>query len=285
SFSAPLAGDHYLIQQTRQYLRILRDFRNGYVNDLAEPWLHYEYGGDCAIRQSIAGHQISFSRHMPDAPPEPKPEWIRETINGETVHRTTVPALDPENRLSVGDAQIVAFGDVPDYSDDTLVLRVSLQDTSPATVRQATLSVDDRTWLLNRMEMTLFLGAGAFGHKSVDYWAAGETAEQILSAMAQPSRVVVAATIVPPRAASEAPDVPVPNEPVSETPVSTSGYFGPAPSVSESAGASVQPSVPAADSYRVQEEPAAPVIRLDSRSTQLSREIETFRACYAAERQ
>src|SRR5690606_8114802 len=68
SFSAPLAGDHYLIQPTRQYLRILRDFRNGYVNDLAEPWLHYEYGGDCAIRQSIAGHQISFSRHMPDAP-------------------------------------------------------------------------------------------------------------------------------------------------------------------------------------------------------------------------
>jgi hypothetical protein len=284
-FSAPLAGDHYLAQQTGQYLRILRDFRSGYVSDLSEPWLHYEYEGYCAIRQSVAGHQISFSRRMPDAPPEPKPEWIRETVNGETVHRATVPVLDSENRLPAGDAQIVAFGDVPDYADNALGLRVSLQDTSPATVRQATLSVDDRTWLLNRMEMNLFFHAGAPGHKSVDYWAAGETAEQILAAMAQPSRVVVSATLVPSRAASEVRDVPMPNEPASEMPVSTNGYFGPAPPVSESAGLSVQPTVPAADSYRAQEEPAEPVIRLESRSTQLSREIKAFRACYAAERQ
>lgn len=281
-FSAPLAGDHYLIQQTSHYLRILRDFRNRHISDLAQPWLHYEYEGFCTIRQSVAGHQISFSRRMPDAPPEPKPDWIRETINGETVHRATVPLLYPETRLPAGDAQIVAFGDVPGYADDVLVLRVSLQDTSPSTVRQATLSVDDRTWLLNRMEI-LFFGAGASGHKSVDYWAAGETAEQILTAMAHPSRVVVSATIVPPRTASELLDGTLPNEPASEMPVSTNGYFGPAPPVSGSAGSAVQPSVRAADSYGGQEEPEEPVIRLDSRSTQLSREIETFRACYAAE--
>lgn len=206
--SAPLGGDHYLSQQTGQYLRILRDFRNGRVNDLAEPWLYEEIGGYCSITQSIKGHQISFSRRMPNAPPEPKPEWVGEMIDGETVYRATVPVVDLANRIPVGDAEIVAYGDVPDYGN-ALLLSVSLQDKSPAPVRQASLSVGHRTWSLNRMETNLLLRAGASEHKTIEYWADGEVAEQMLAVMAQPSEVVVSATIVSRNADSGIHDVPL----------------------------------------------------------------------------
>lgn len=212
--SAPLGGDHYLNQQTSQYLRILRDLRNGRVSDLAEPWLYEEIGDFCSITQSIKGHQISFSRRMPDAPPEPKTEWVVETIDGERVYRATVPLVDLENRLPVGDAEIVAYGDIPDYGN-ALRLSVSLEGMSPASLRHASLSVGHRTWSLNRMEMNLLLHAGASGHRSIEYWAAGDVAEQILAAMAQPSEIVVTVSIVSPNADSGVRDVPLLRE---ETP-------------------------------------------------------------------
>lgn len=282
--SASLSGDHYMSQQTVQYLRILRDFRNGHVSDLAEPWMYEESRGYCSIKQSIKGHQISFSRRMPDALSEPKPVWTQEAINGEMVHRATVPLVDEENRIPVGDAEIVAFGDVPDRDVDALLLSVGLQDMTPATVRQARFSVGDRTWPLNRMETNLILVAGAGVHNSVEYWTAGETAEQILEALEQPSEIIVSATIVPSQETFEPPDVAPPDDPARGMTGSKSNYVGPAP-LPESTGSSAMPSVSVANSYRIEEQPPEPDLRLVSRSTQLSGVIKNFRACYAGERQ
>ncbi|MEX0976987.1 MAG: hypothetical protein WDZ50_07815 [Woeseia sp.] len=278
--SASLGGAYYMSRQTVQYLRILRDFRNGHVSDLAEPWMYEESRGYCSIKQSIKGQQISFSRRMPDAPSEPEPVWTHETINGETVHRATVPLVDDENRIPVGAADIVAFGEVPDRNVDALFLSVSLQDTSPAAVRRARISVGDRTWSLNRMEANLLLRAGAGVHNSIEYWTAGETAEQILEALVQPSEIVVSATIVSSQEAFGRPDVFPPEETASQLSGSTSDYVGPIP-LSESADSSAMPNVRAAHSYRIEEEAPEPVLRLVSRSTQLSGVIKSFHACYA----
>ena len=80
--------------------------------------------------------------------------------------------------MPAGNVEVVVFGDVPYYPDDALMLKVSLAERSPAPVRQAKLSVGDRTWSLNRVEMNLSL-PGASAHTVIDYHAAGDVAEQM----------------------------------------------------------------------------------------------------------
>ena len=284
-FSAPLSGDRYQAQLANRYLRIIRDFRNGVVNDLAEPWMFGESDGYCSIWHSIRGNQIRFTGRTPDAPQQPKPDWTQETINGETVYRTTVPLLDADTKLPSGDAEIVAFGEVPDYPDDALMLRVSLPERSPAPVRQATLSVGARTWSLNRMEMNLSL-PGASAHTVVEYYGAGDVAEQILSAMAQPSDIVVSAAVVAANIDSDpTPEVPPPDQDSFVRAPSKGDYFGQALPETSFTRPAVTPSVRAAGSFGAQKEPPQPVLRFESRSTQLSGVIQSFRDCYAGDEQ
>jgi hypothetical protein len=283
--SASLSGHHYGTQQIGQYVSILRDYRRGRVKDLAEPWMYEESQGYCFIKQRIKGHQIVFSRRMHDAPPEPKPEWLEETLNGETVYRATVPLVDVDTNIAVGDAEIVAFDDIPDYENDALLLSVSLQDTTPATVRQTTFSVGNRTWALNRMETNLALLPGDSIHKVVEYWASGEVAEQILSAMGQPSEIVVSATIVPANDASEIHEIPQPDAPFVDKALSTGDFVVQSPPRSGSTSPTAELDVRAAERYRGQEEPAEANLRLESRSTHLSDVIKGFHACYEGRRQ
>jgi hypothetical protein len=279
-FSAPLSGDRYQVQFANRYLRIIRDFRNGVVNDLAEPWTYGEYEGQCSINHRIRGHQISFSRGSPGGPQHPIPDWTQESINGETVYKATVSMIDLDSKMPSGEAELVAFGNVPDFANDKLVFKVSLQERSPAPARQATLSVGDRTWSLNRMEMNLTL-AGASTHKAVEYYAAGDVAERILSAMVQPSDIVVTATVVASNSAPTDAEVPPPDQPSFGVAPSKDDFLVQAAPGLSSTRPSAAPNVRAADSNRSQSKPPEPVLRVESRSTQLTSVIQSFRACYA----
>lgn len=281
-FSAPLSGDRYQAQLANRYLRIIRDFRNGVVNDLAEPWMFGGSGGYCSIWHSIRGNQFRFSRRTSDAPQQPKPDWTQELINGETVYRTNVPTFDTDTNLPAGMVEIVAFGDIPDYPDDALMLTVHLQEASPAPVRQATLAVGSKTWSLNRVEMNLSL-PGASAHTVLDYHAVGDAAEQILSAMAEPSDIVVSATVIASNINSEPPDVPPPDQESFVRAPSKDVYFGQAAPETSSTRPAVTPNLRPAGSYGAQKEPPQPVLRVESRSTQLSDAIKSFRACYAGD--
>lgn len=279
-FSVLLSGNQYQAQVANRYLWIIRDFRNGTVNDLAEPWMFGESDGYCSLRHSVRGNQISFGRRTADAPQQPKANWTQETINGTTVNKTIVPSYTADSKMPAGNVEIVVFGDVPDDAGDALMLRVSLAERSPAPVRQAIFSVGNRTWSLNRMEMNLSLLGGS-AHKVVEYYGAGDVAEQILSAMAQPSDIVVSATVVASDLASAPPEVSPPDQDTLILAPSKDVYFGqPAPETS-STRPSATPKARAGGSYGVQEEPPNSVLRVESRSTQLSSVIQSFRACYA----
>ncbi len=281
-FSATLSGDRYQPKLANSYLRIIRDYRNGVVNDLAEPWMFRESDGYCSIWHSIRGNQIRFRRRTPDAPQQPKPDWTQELINGETVYRTKVPTFSADTNLPAGMVEIVAFGNIPDFADDVLMLSVHLQEASPAPVWQATLSVGSKTWSLNRVEMNLSLPGGS-AHTVIDYHAVGDAAEQILSAMAQPSNIVVSATAVVPNTNSEPPDVPPPDQESFVQAPSNDVYFGQAAPETSSTRLAVTPKVRPAGPYGAQKEPPQPVLRVESRSTQLSGAIESFQACYAGD--
>ncbi len=281
-FSATLSGDQHQAQLANKYIRIIQGFRDGVVSDLAEPWTFGEFGGYCSILQSIGGNQIKFTRRTPNAPQQPKPDWTQELINGETVYRANAPTLDPETNLLVRTVEVVAFGAMPDYADDALTLSVHLQEARPAPVRQATLSVGSRTWSLNRVEMNLTL-RGRLALTVIDYHAYGAAAEQILSAMSEPSDIVVSATLIASDINSGPPDVSPPAQESFVRAPSSDNYLGQAPPETSSTRPAVTPSVRAASSYRAQKELPQPVLRVESRSTQLSGAIKSFRACYAGD--
>jgi hypothetical protein len=279
-FSAALSGNLYPSQQAHQYLRILRDFRDGRVGDLAEPWDLADSDGYCSIWQSVKGNRITFTRRKPDAPQQTRPEWTQDTANGETVYRATVPLIDKENSLRSGTAEVAAFGTNPDVDDNALFLRVTLLEQSPAAVRQASVSVGNTTWSLNRMEINLPVG-DATKHKVTEYWEAGVAAERILAAMLRPADIAVRATIVTPNAASEADNEPPPGQ--AGLAVATPGgdFIGQAPPRANATRQSARLNPPSETPYRGKKEPAEPVLRVESRSTQLSSVIQRFRACYA----
>ena len=279
-FSASLSGDLYPSQQAHQYLQILRDFRDRRVGDLAEPWELADSDGGCSIWQSVKGNRITFTRRKPDAPQQPRPEWTQDAANGETVYRATVPLIDKENGLHAGTAEVAAFGANPDVDGDALLLRVTLLEQSPTVPRQASVSVGNRSWSLNRMETILRVGDG-MTHKVAEFWEAGATAERILSAMLRPSDIAVTATIVTPNAASEADNEPPPGQAGLAVATADGDFFGQAPPRASATRPSARLNPPSETPYRGKEEPAEPVLRVESRSTQLASVIQRFRACYA----
>lgn len=272
-FSAPLRGDRPMARRANDYLRILRDFRNGAVSDLAEPWLFGEFSSYCTVRHRVGGNNISFRRATPGTPQQPTPDWTQETIGGKKVYRAIVPTYDADSRSPSGEAEVVVFGEIPENSNDALTLTVSFPESSPAPVREATLAVGDRTWSLNRMETNL-AALGTPVYKMVHYIRTGDVAEQILSAMTQPSNIVVTATMVESTMDSEFPGAPPPDQDVVKV--------VPAP---DSPRPSATLNDRAARPYWTRKEPPAAVLRVESRSTQLSNVLQSFRACYAGDAQ
>ena len=135
-------------------------------------------------------------------------------------------------------------------------------------------------WPLNRMEMHLSI-AGASAHTIVEYYVAGDIAEKILSAMTQPSDIALSATLVLSDTASVPPEVPPAEQGLLVHAPTKDAFFGQAPPETSSTRASSTSDLRAARSYRAQKEPPDPVLRVESRSTQLPNVIESFQACHA----
>ncbi|TFG39816.1 MAG: hypothetical protein E4H42_05325 [Chromatiales bacterium] len=204
-------------------------------------------------------------------------------INGETAYRANVPTFAAETNVPAGMVEIVAFGEFPNYADDALSLGVYLQERSLDPVRRhVTLSVGSKTWSLNRVEMTVSL-SGASTHTIIEYHAAGDAAEQILSAVTEPSDIVVSATVLVSNNDPEAGGVPPPNQGAFTPARSNDDYFGPAPPETSSVRPTVTPNVGPAGMRRVQKDHPQPVLRVESRSTQLSGVIKSFRDCFSGD--
>lgn len=281
-FSAPLDGDQPMARRANDYLRMLRDFRNGAVGDLAEPWLFGKISGYCTAWHRVGGNTISFRRAAPGTPQQPMPDWTQETTGGKKVYRAIVPTYDVDSQSPSEEAEMVVFGEIPEYSNDALTLTVNLLETPPAPVREATLSAGDRTWSLIRMETDLSV-LGRPVHKMVEYFAIGDVAEQVLSAMTRPSAIVVAATVVESTMDSALPGAPPPDEDFVEMAPSMDNGFGQvAPGLTRRTATLNDR---AARTYRTRKEPPATVLRVETRSTQLPNVIQSFRACYSGDEQ
>ncbi len=275
-FSAGLISDDHLAQLSNSYVRILRDFRNGVGADLSEPWMFRELEGTCVLLHGVRGNQISFSRNKADAAEQIKQNWARETVDGKAVYRSTVD--------TVGAMEVVVTGDLPTYPDGAQMLSVSLPERSPVPLRNARLSVGTQSWSLYRVEAAMSI-SGLPATTTVDYKIGGEAAEQILSAMMEPSDIVVTATLATtsdndtggPIEAHQAGDDSVNRAPVDDN------YFGPVPPETNATAPEIVSVEGGVSPYPAQEEPPETVLRMETRSTHLANAIERYRACYSEE--
>lgn len=279
-FSAPLSGDHYQTKLASRYLTILRGFRAGRVDDLAEPWTYSEHMGQCAVSQSVRGNHISFYVRGPGAPAAPAPMWTRDSIDGQTVYRATVPFYDLDTKLPSGEGEMIAYGEVPDHNSDDVILRVSMQERQPPTMRQATISVGKMTWPLLRME-TIVNFSDVSTHTSVEYYATGQSAEQILSTMMSPSDIVVSARIATSSSSESEPEISSPNQPSFGVVSADDSYFGQTAPERSITSESQEANANTKRRYQPKQEPPEPILRIQSRSTQLSRVLKQFEACHA----
>lgn len=255
--------------------------RDAVVRDLSEPWIFREYEGACSLSHLVGSQAITFSRATPDAQGKSMQGWTRETVDGKTVYRSSASSAGANSVSPSRDIEVVVTGNMPEYPIGVQMLSISFQERPPAPERQAIISVGSQSWPLYRMENSI-----SFGNiptiTQVSYQVGGEVSEQVLSAMSKPSDVVVSAVLVNPRI--------VDSEPPTETSqigrgsvtqaVQGDDYFSQAPPESGLTKPQIARSAGGARTYQSRKEPPEPILRLESRSTQLSAVLEDYQACY-----
>jgi len=280
-FSATLTGERNLTQLSSSYVRILRNFRDGVVRDLSEPWIFGEYEGTCFLSHNVDGNQIRFSRRKANAPEIPNQDFTRETVNGKTILRSTTSSAGANSTSPVGNVESVVAGDFPEYPVDGPMLSVLFLEMPPAPARQATVTVGTQSWPLYRMETTFSFGDTQTS-TIIMHLVGGEVSEKILLAMTKPSDIVVSAVLVnEPIVDSEpAPEASQLDQVSAFQAKQNDAYFGQTLPEADSSSPRIASSTGRTRSYKAQKEPPEPVIRLETRSTQLPAEVEPYEACY-----
>lgn len=280
-YSASLDGEQYPTQLTNSYQRILREFRDGVIRDLSEPWMFAEYEGACSLSHNVGGHLISIGRGIPDGQGQLAQDWAHEKVDGKTIHRGRTRAVGSGSTSPLLDVEVVVVGDIPDYPIDTQMLTITFQEPTPASVRQAIISVGSRSWPLYRVEESISI-SGLPTMTNVSYQVGGEVSEQILSAMSKPSDVVVSAVLVnsPSVNSKSLPEVSQLDQGSVTLAPQGDDYLSQLPPESGSMKPETTSSGGAIRAYGSQKNPPEPVLRLDTGSTQLPAVLKSYQACY-----
>ncbi len=280
-YSASLNGEQYSTQLSNSYQRILREFRDGAIRELSEPWIFSEHEGACSLLHNVGGHGISFGRSTPDAQQQFTQDWIHEKVDGKTIYRGRTSSVGSNSSSPILDVEVVMVGDIPDYPIDSQMMTIAFNEQAPAPVRRATITVGNTSWTLYRVEESISI-SGISPMTNVSYKVGGEVSEQILSAMRKPSDVVVSAVLVnSPNidSASSVEDSP-PNRGSVTLEPPEDDYFSQVPPESGSVRPEITSSGGAKRAYGSRNELPKPVLRLETRSTQLPAVLESYQACY-----
>lgn len=194
------------VQLDREYLRVLREYRDGAVDDLSEPWVLADSETSCSISHVIDEHRVVFGREKADG--SISPTWTREFIDGKTIVKGEAKSGGKDSAAPLRDFEVVIVG-MPEYPDGALTLDIVFDERQPAAERRASITVGDQTWSLFRTEQSASFG-GVQMPTMVRYMVAGNEAEQIFSAMKTPTdftaSAVLSETIDPAPPASQSPE-------------------------------------------------------------------------------
>ncbi len=205
-FSGHLDGHNHRTAVPTRYASILRQYRNGAIADLSEPWQFSDTGISCGLNQRIKNNFIGFGFFYSDLAilaahglsVEPVDGQIRFKLGGNP------PGTDWADSLPK--PQVNESSDLPDYAPQDLRFNVSLGESTAEVVRQASIQVGTDTWSLFRTQQTVTLE----NHRprtSIEYGIGGHAAQKILDAMSKSGKIAISATLVStPNTASAAQD-------------------------------------------------------------------------------
>lgn len=280
-FSASLNGGQRPNQLSNSYQRILREFRDGVIRDLSEPWTFGKHEGACSLSHTVGGHRISFGRGTPDSQERSAQDWTREKVDGKTVYSGRSRSTGANSSSPLHDVEVVVVGDIPEYPIDAQMLSIELQEQTPAPVRQATITVGNRSWQLYRVEAFISI-SGMPPITQVNYKVGGDVSEQILSAMGEPTDIVVSAVLVnSPRAdsGSSSEAFQLGQGSIILAPPGD-GYLSNKPQTAGQLKPETSPTFGSARVVQTPRGPSEPILRLETRSTQLAPALKEYKACY-----
>ena len=285
-YSEPLGQSEWADARVNQRIGILRDFRNGVTADLSEPWVfHKSIIGACTLSHSFRGNQLSFTRRPVDAVPLEEVDWAGITVDGR-------PVFGPEQ---IADIKRQIAESPEEAQGNDLALTIRFQESWPRAARNASVRIGNRSWPLERHEHSPRVGNASALDRHMFYTARGSAAEEILAALETPSDVVATAALAledESNAATAASTGQQNTAAVSEGGATASDavslerpktqVFAATPpqggstdlsSARPQRGSSSRLRLPAPD----------PLLRFETRSTNLARVIDEYRSCYLGE--
>lgn len=254
-FSVHLPAEPTAAGRLEARIDLLRRYRDGRVDELSEPWVFRRTITEACSLSLYAGYgnRLEFTRRPPHAMPLEDIDWEGMEANG-------VPLFQP-GQLEDMRRRFATMPPPPD--DPPHRLEVTFQEPRPNAPRQATLRIGGQARALQREQVPLpeFIASETLYR----YGLVGDEVLEVLDALAQPTDVLITATL----------DTPAPEPEAAPG----NGAAGTTPDASSSVGV-----VPGAAQRRpaqsVRSRPK-PSLGFETRSANIVPALEKYRACNA----
>lgn len=183
SAGGALKGPYPQTRETQRKLAILREYRDGRVADLSDPWIFTDIGQSCELKQRVAGHEISFLYSYT----EPSGAYVYG-VEFDDDGKPTLVHPTPVDRVFSPD--ITREIDGPQFESHSLIFSVRLLAYLETQRDTGAITVGDRTWNLETQVFTMYRDGRELSSQSSDL-ALGESAQQIFDAMLAPATLTI----------------------------------------------------------------------------------------------
>lgn len=174
-------GAHPQTREVQRTLAILRDFRDGRIADLPDPWIFTDTGQSCELKQRVGAVEISFHYQYTELQYAHGTDYDSDG-NPIPINPRPVGPMFGEGIVAVVDGQQIA--------PRTLGLSVLFPGHPETGHDTATITVGNDTWSLETRTFSIHQAGREMGSLVLDF-APGEAALSILDAMLVPTAVTV----------------------------------------------------------------------------------------------
>lgn len=180
--SGHLDGDDFRVYTVNERLNIIRQFRDGLIPDLSEPWQFMDTGLNCTVIHRFKGGGLSFSFYYAVNDYGLMTMDVSKWPNGEIRYdpKPYPPGREPPKVEMVG----------PEYERNAVIFSASFENPEQFIEGSTSIKIGQQSWPLQRMTVVI----DAFGidsHTVHSEVAGGESALEIFDAMKRSRDIVI----------------------------------------------------------------------------------------------
>lgn len=196
SAGGALKGPYPETRELQGKLAILREYLDGEVADLSDPWIFTDIGLSCELKQRVAGHEIAFRYPYAES-------WSEYSYGIEYDNDGNPTLLNPTLVSQAFGPGMTYEIDGPNFVPQSLHFSVQLLNYLETERDTATITIGERTWHLETQIFRLLGDGREISSQSIDL-VLGESAHQIFDSMLNPTTVTVSKHGLEPSAAAVA---------------------------------------------------------------------------------